>query len=259
MGSSLIHRFSRSGSPVMQWTATACLALQFCLSPSFVLQAQAQSWQAWRPTFNNQSIPLPPPPPLPDSTKAQESSPTTIPPLSIQVPAGTPLPTVYTSAERILVTPEETMTLTLAVTQNVVGWNNQVLIPVNSQIQGRLQPSGGGTQFIAESLIISGLAQAIPLNASSKVLTHREEIRRGTNVEAILSGAAIGAAAATAIDLIVGDGKVGIGTILMGAAIGAGAGWWTKGQRYTTVLVVDAQNDLNLTLNSAVLVPQLQR
>lgn len=247
--------------PFTSWTATVCLALQFCLSPSFVLQANAQSWsteQSLPPTVNSQAIPLPPPL-LPNTPPPQESVPvySPSPGLSVQVPTGTVVPAVYPGAERIILGLEETMPLTLLVSQNVVGWNNQVWIPVNSQIQGRLQPSNGGTQFVAENLVISGLAQAIPLNATSKVITQRQEIRRGTNIEAILSGAVIGAAAATAIDLIVGDGKVGIGTILMGAAIGAGAGWWTRGQRYATVFVVDAQKDLDLTLNGAALIPQV--
>lgn len=244
----------------IQWTVLGCLTLQFCLSPAFVLQAQA-GWKPWNSPFNSQvsqSVPLPPPPPLPSSTPSPQA-PSSNGTILTQVPAGTRLQMTYTGADRIVVTPEETMPLTLTVTENLIAWNGQVLIPVNSQVQGRLQPASGGTQFVAERLIISGIAQPIPLTAKSTVITRQEEIRKGTNVGAILSGAAIGAAAASAIDLIVGDGKIGIGTILMGAAIGAGTGWWTKGRTYATVLVVNSQEDLDLTLDAAVLIPQAPR
>lgn len=244
---------------MIQWTALGCLTLQFCLSPAFVLQAQA-GWKPWQIPLNaqpSQTIALPPPP-LPTNNTSPQAPPSNGTILT-QVPAGTRLQMAYTSADRVVVTPEETMPLTLTVMENLIAWNGQVLIPVNSQVQGRLQPTNGGTQFIAENLIISGIAQPIPLTAKSTVITRREEIRKGTNVGAILSGAAIGAAAASAIDLIVGDGKIGIGTILMGAAIGAGTGWWTKGRTYTTVLVVNSQEDLDLTLDAALLLPQTPR
>jgi hypothetical protein len=51
--------------------------------------------------------------------------------------------------------------------------------------------------------------------------------------------------------LIMGDGKIGLGTILVGATLGAGAGWALDGRKQATVLVVDAAEDLDLTLDSA--------
>jgi hypothetical protein len=167
------------------------------------------------------------------------------------IPAGTRIQAIYPDAERIVVTPDETMDLTLEVTETVRSATGVIVIPMGSQVEGRLEPRSGGTQFVAQRLILAGTGQTSDLDARSEVVTTTEEIREGTDTGAILRGAAIGAAAATAVDLIMGDGKIGLGTILVGATLGAGAGWALDGRKQATVLVVDAAEDLDLTLDSA--------
>lgn len=168
---------------------------------------------------------------------------------------GTRIQAAYGNADRIVVAPDETLPITLTVTENLVDTTGRVLIPAGSQVTGRLQPVAGGTQFVAETLTFQRTGQTIALNAQSGVINRQEEIRSGTNVGRILGGALIGAAAASAIDLVVGDGKVGIGTVLIGAALGAGTGWLTEQRSSTTVLVVNSQEDLDLTLAAPLWVP----
>jgi hypothetical protein len=228
-------------APFWKKTTIALLVLQFLTLPGFTLQASAQrlpdSWR--RGNYPNTGYGYG------TNTVSQ----------SRLIPSGTLMKAVYPDAERIVVTPDESMDLTLQVSQNLVSSSGIVLIPAGSRIQGRLQPKDGGTQFVAQTLILQGTGQQIPINAVSRVVTRTEEIKKGTNIGGILRGAAIGAAASTIIDYVFGDRKIGMGTVLVGAAIGAGAGWALDGRKKTTVLVVDSAQDLDLTLQSNLALP----
>jgi len=166
----------------------------------------------------------------------------------VVIPSGTSIPVLYDKAEKIVVTPNETLPLTLRVPVNVRSRRGTVLIPAGSQILGRLQPTKGGTQFVAQELVISrGRRQ--PINARSKVISQTQEIRQGSNTSSILKGAAIGGAAAAAIAVVTGDNAIATEEILGGAGLGA-LGGLLLGRKKVDVVVINPNTDLNLTLGS---------
>lgn len=165
----------------------------------------------------------------------------------IVIPAGTAIPVEYDEAERIVVTPNEKVPVTLKVAANIRSNLGTLLIPMNSEIIGNLQPVGVGTQFVAEELRFANSNRRVPIQATSQVFTDRETIRQGSDVNRILKGAAIGAAASAVIAEIFGS--INIGEVLGGAGIGALAGLLLGGRREVEVIVVRPEN-LNLTLES---------
>lgn len=171
----------------------------------------------------------------------------------VTIPTGTSIPMRYDKAEKIVVSPDETMPLTLTVATNVVTRSGNVLIPAGAQVVGQIQPVDGGSQFVAREIVLSQNTRQ-PLNATSRVFSRTEEIRRGSNTRSILKGAAIGAAAASAISLITGDKKIATGEVLGGAGLGAVSGV-LLGRRKADVIVINPSTDMNLTLNSSLAMP----
>ncbi|WP_448561067.1 hypothetical protein [Trichothermofontia sp.] len=171
----------------------------------------------------------------------------------VRIPAGTYIPTRFTEAERIIVTPEETAPVNLIVATDIRSSMGTILIPAGSTIRGELRPLGNneGTQFVASSLIIRNSNREQALNATSNVVNRRETIRKGTNTRSILTGAAVGAAAAALIAGITGDRVIEVAEVLGGAGLGALTGWLIRGRRTAEVIVVEPnQGDLDLTLQS---------
>lgn len=167
----------------------------------------------------------------------------------VTIPYGTRIPVRYDEAEKIVVSPEETVPLTLKVSANVRSRRGDILIPVNSEVVGKLQPSEGGSQFVAREIVVYG--NRLPIDATSQVITEKEEIRQGTNVGSILKGAAIGAGAAAVISLITGDRKIALGEVLVGGGLGALGGWLLgRRKRSAEVVIIRPDEDLDLTLQS---------
>lgn len=164
------------------------------------------------------------------------------------LPAGTLIPATYKEAKRIIIKPDETLPLKLTVTENVLSPAGAVLIPAGSELQGELQPTQGGTQFVSRKLILPR-GETVNLLATSAVITRQETIKKGAGAKTILTGALVGGATATIISAIVTD--VGVLKSLGGAGAGA-LGGFLLGRRSVDVLVVDPRTDLNLTLNSDV-------
>lgn len=167
---------------------------------------------------------------------------------TIVIPNGTSIPVLYDKAQKIVVSPKETVPLTLIVAANVKSRTGTILIPAGSRIVGKLQPAEGGSQFIAEELVRSqGRRQYI--NATSSVITRSQEVRRGANTSSILKGAAIGGAAAAALSGLTGDKKISILEVLGGAGAGA-AGGLVLGRKKVDVVVINPNTDLALKLRS---------
>lgn len=167
------------------------------------------------------------------------------------VPEGFVIPVEY-EEEKILVTPEETVPVTLLVAANVKDSQRNTLIPYGSQIFGQIEPSDdeSGSVFIAQEIEFpDGTYQSI--DAVSQVVTHRETIKKGANAGDILQGAAIGAAAATVLSEIFGD--IGALEVLGGAGAGAIAGILLGGNE-AELISIDPNNDLDLTLQSSLVV-----
>jgi hypothetical protein len=168
-------------------------------------------------------------------------------PTRLIVPAGTLIPVRYEEAERIIVTPDETASVTLIVAQDVRSSAGTVLIPTGSEIEGELQPNGGGTQFVSEEITLTS-GQTLPIDATSEVITDTQVITEDTDPD-ILRGAVIGAAAAAVLSEIFGS--IDFIEVLAGAGLGAlGSLLLGGGEEEVEVVIVEPETDLDLTLQS---------
>ena len=167
----------------------------------------------------------------------------------LTIPAGARLPVQYDAAEKIVVLPTETQALTLTIARNIRSTAGDLLVPAGSQVKGKLQPADGGSQFVADQLLLTD-GTVLPLNATSEVITRTEEIRRGADTGSILKGAAIGAGAATIISGITGKRRITLGKILLGGGLGA-LGGLLLGKKQVEVISINPNSDLTLTLNSS--------
>lgn len=161
------------------------------------------------------------------------------------VPRGFVIPVEF-EEEKILVTPEETVPVTLIVAANVRDSRRNTLIPYGSEILGQIEPSPdeSGSLFVADEIVFpDGTTQSI--DAESEVVTRRETIKKGANTGDILKGAAIGGAAATVLSEIFGD--IDALEVLGGAGAGAVAGLLLGGNE-VELISIDPNNDLDLTL-----------
>ncbi|MCT7951978.1 hypothetical protein NG798_19450 [Ancylothrix sp. C2] len=165
----------------------------------------------------------------------------------VAVPSGTILPVNY-EKDKVVVTKDETAPLTLIVARDISSSSGTILIRQGTQIVGELRPVGGGSQFIAKELVLQN-GQRFPVNARSKIVTRTETIEKGASVGSILQGAAIGAAAATAISAITGDRAIATEEVLGGAGLGA-IGGLLLGRKKVDVVVINPNTDLALTLRS---------
>ncbi|MGB5970650.1 MAG: S-layer homology domain-containing protein, partial [Spirulinaceae cyanobacterium] len=139
---------------------------------------------------------------------------------SFTIPAGSVMPVSY-DKEKILLTKDETVPVTLMVKANIVNSNQRILIPAGTKVEGKLQPTAsGGTQFMAEKLIYAnGTSQNV--SATSQVITETETIRKGVSIGDLAKNAGIGTAAAAAISAITGDRAIATEELLLGAGLGA--------------------------------------
>jgi len=172
---------------------------------------------------------------------------------AVSIPRGTSIPVRYNKAEKIVVSPTETMPLNLTVATNIINRRGTVLVPAGSQIVGQIQPASGGSQFVATQLLTpDGRRQSI--SATSRVISTTQEVRRGTNVGSILKGAVVGSAAAAGISGITGDRTITAGEVLLGTGAGA-VGGLLLGRQKVDVIVIEPDSDLDLVLNSNLSVP----
>lgn len=163
------------------------------------------------------------------------------------VPQGFVIPVEF-EEEKILVTPDETVPVTLLVAANVRDSRRNTLIPYGSEIIGKIEPyeDESGSWFVAEEIVFpDGTSQSI--DAVSEVVTERETIKKGANAGDILKGAAIGGAAATVLAEVFGD--INALEVLGGAGAGAVAGLLLGGNE-VELISIDPNNDLDLTLQT---------
>lgn len=166
----------------------------------------------------------------------------------VVIPSGTVIPVRYDKAEKILVTPEETAPLTLQVASDVTSSTGTILIPAGSQVIGELRPASGGSQFFAKEIIMRRNTRML-INARSQVVRKTERIDKGVDAGQVLKGAAVGAAAAAVISAVTGDRAIATEEVLGGAGVGA-LGGLIFGRKKATVISIDPNNDLDLTLRS---------
>ncbi|MDZ8185361.1 MAG: S-layer homology domain-containing protein [Nostoc sp. ChiSLP02] len=173
-------------------------------------------------------------------------------PVAVTIPQGTTIPVKYDKAEKILVTKDETAPLTLTVSQNVVTQDGSVVIPAGSQVIGQLKPATGGSQFVAEKLVLTS-GQEYQLNASSEVITKTESVKKGTSVGSIVQNTVLGAGAAAAVSAVTGDRAIATEEVLGGAGIGALIGLFF-GRNSVDLIAIDPDTDLQMTVNQNLLV-----
>ena len=162
------------------------------------------------------------------------------------IPAGVRIPVEF-EKEKILVTREETVPITLKVAANIRDRYRNTLIPYGAEISGQIEPAGEGSRFVAEELIFpDGTTRFI--NASSDIVTRTETVKKGASAGDILTGAAIGGAAAVVLGDLFGD--INIEEVIGGAGIGALGGLLLGGGDEVELISIDPNNDLDLTLQS---------
>lgn len=165
---------------------------------------------------------------------------------TIVIPAGAEIPLEY-DKEKILVTKEETVPVTLIVAANIRDGDRNTLIPYGTEVEGEIRPAGDGSRFVAQELVFAdGLRQSI--NGSSDIVTRTETVKRGTDTGDILKGAAIGGAAATVLSEVFGD--INIEEVIGGAALGALGGWILGGKNSVELVSIDPNRDLDIVLES---------
>jgi hypothetical protein len=168
----------------------------------------------------------------------------------VRIPGGTIIPVTYDKANKIVVAPTEKLPVTLTVSRNIRSSSGTLLIAAGSRVEGELRPASGGTQFVANTLVMTN-GDRLALDASSDVVTTKETISQGTNVGGILTGAAIGSGAAAIISGVTGNKRVTLAKVLIGTGAGALGGLLLAGKKKAEVVVINPNTDLNLTLNSA--------
>jgi hypothetical protein len=161
---------------------------------------------------------------------------------------GTRIPVTH-EEDSILLTRQETVPLTLTVTDNMPN-NGTVIIPRNSKIIGELRPTGNGTRFFAQTLELTN-GQTYNINASSQVITETTSISKGMNVGNLLKNAALGTAAAAAISAVTGDKAIATEELLIGTGAGILATLIPQffGLNKVDLLVVKPSTNLNLVLD----------
>jgi hypothetical protein len=171
----------------------------------------------------------------------------------VAIPAGTRLPVQYTKAEKVVVLPTETVDLNLTVSRNIRSSSGAMLIPAGSEVRGKLKPAQGGSQFVANQIVLTD-GTRLAVDAESQVIATNQEVRRGTNTGSILTGAAVGAGAAAAISGVTGNKKITLGKVLIGAGAGALGGLLLGNRNRVDVVTINPDEDLTLTLNSSLTV-----
>ncbi len=166
----------------------------------------------------------------------------------VTIPAGNFIPTNSDDADKIVITPDETLAVTLVVASDIRSSAGTLLIPAGSEIEGELRPTGDGTRFFARELMIKNSNQRVPINATSREITETETIDEGTDTSSIFTGALIGAAAGVVLGEIFGS--IDLIDVLGGAGAGALAGLLLGGRKQAEVFVIKPDEDLDLTLQS---------
>jgi hypothetical protein len=172
---------------------------------------------------------------------------------NVTIPAGTTIPVKY-AKDKILVTKDETVPLTVEVAANITTSDGRVIIPAGSDVVGELRPAQGGTQFVAKTVVING--QEIAINGSSEVITDTQTVRKGVNVGNLVKNTVLGTAAAAAISAVTGDRAIATEELLIGGGAGAVLELIKTflGRNSVDLLVIEPNKDLNLELGSPLVV-----
>jgi hypothetical protein len=164
-----------------------------------------------------------------------------------RVRAGTTVEVQQPDGKRIIVTPDETVAVTLVTRDAVRSQAGTVVIPRDTRIEGEFRPAQDGTQFVARRILFRDGSER-NINARTNIVNYRRTIQRGTNTDPIWQGALVGGGASVLISSIVT--RPGIFKTLAGAGAGALAGYLIGGRKKSEVIVVRPDEPLSLTFDS---------
>lgn len=166
----------------------------------------------------------------------------------VSLPAGTRIPVTY-NKQKVVVSPNESVSVTLTTATDVTDPNGNVSIPAGTKIEGRIEPAGGGSRFVARRIVFDS-GRRVDLDAVSGVVTRTERVKKGAGAGSILTGAAAGGGAAAILSAVTGGGNIPIGAVLGGAGAGAAGGALLGGHK-ADVIVIYPSRDLTLRLRSS--------
>jgi hypothetical protein len=160
-----------------------------------------------------------------------------------KVPKNTTIKVAYRDADKLTLVPGQTMLLNLLITDDIKNLQGEVLIPKNSEIQGRLvsrydDSTFIGVQFLSERLII-GNRLYNNINVTSPLLTDRQPV---TYNYRRLGEAAMVTAAEVIVSKLAGYriNPVPIVTTII-------TNRPTRNQRQNNLVVIDLKKDLHLS------------
>lgn len=172
----------------------------------------------------------------------------------INIPAGTTIPVIANDTDTIKITKGESRPLNLNLNANLRSSNGTILIPAGSQVTGQLQATEQGVQYVAQQVILPN-GQALPFNATSRLLMNYDIEQMGASTADIVMGTLAGAGTATLIAGTTGDRHINALEVLSGAAVGALAGWGLPaagilGGGSEETMTLNPSQDLTLTLQA---------
>jgi hypothetical protein len=132
---------------------------------------------------------------MPSPTPTTATTPANPTNIGGRVSANTVISVRHPQAQRLVLAPGESQSLTLLVNDNIANARGRVLIPKDSQIEGRLDSRFNGSQFlgvqfVAQRLIIG--SQTYAIEADSRLISSQpaENISQQTINESLISTAA---------------------------------------------------------------------
>ncbi len=180
------------------------------------------------------------------STQTSTNTSTAQDPL-LKLARGTQIGVKYSTSDKVVVTPNETINLTLEVANDLKNSEGKVLIPKDSKIEGQLVPrySGSnflGTQFVAQRLIV-GNQPYTNVNVTSNLVTGEKPTDVSSST---VEDASATSAAQTVLGAILGR-QINVENILTGRTTPPPQ---TPQNTQNTLVIIDPETDLPLTFGS---------
>ena len=167
---------------------------------------------------------------------------------TLSISSGREILVNYKAAEKLLVTKDETMALTLTVATDIRDGQGKLVIPQGSKILGQLQPASDGIQFIAQELVVTE-DQRYALQASSGIVTRSEALSKdsqsGDKLKNTVLSVAVGA-----LTEIMNGGSPEISKELLGGTFLEVMNDLLLGDQDVEMIAIYPNSDLHLTLLS---------
>ncbi len=189
------------------------------------------------------------------SVSAQQSfkTQTTTPTLNDYViPAGTIIPIRFESGDKILLTRQESLKLSLTVAGDITNVRGLTVIPNGSEILGEIRPTPEGSQFFSSQLLIIQNNQKFTysVNAISQVINNLERLVKGINFDRVVKGAVLGTQAASKLQSWLYNSETNDTGNRLGIDELEVLAVWLLGTETLELISINPNRDLQLTLVS---------